>query len=226
MSKDELFDGNGIGLQTCIAYQADFNYYKRWLTNFYHDAENHKHSISLLDKWDTEVFAVHNRTKGLHENDADQEVINIDADAIDIANDMRRLRLSQVEGNESVTEVADPEIQSHSRPESTASAQVPGKLSLAPLVEPCLINPAVRVQDHNIDNDSDSDQSFYYEPPRVQATAQAQASANAPNSEPDSESESQQNPPQALTLNVAMAVIQPTVNEQGNNLIFHLTYLY
>lgn len=96
LSKDVRFENTGIGSQTKINYAADFAYYKRRLTEFYHSADTHKLILTLLEAWDREVFSNHNKRKGHIGDDEDAEVIDIpdfDADALEIAEDLAKVQL-------------------------------------------------------------------------------------------------------------------------------------
>lgn len=97
LSKDVRFENTGIGSQSKINYAGDFAYYKRRLTEFYHSADTHKLILTLLEVWDREVFSNHNKRKGhIGDEDSDSEVIDIpdfDADALEIAEDLARIRL-------------------------------------------------------------------------------------------------------------------------------------
>lgn len=97
LSKDARFESSGVGTQTRIPYNSDFQYYKSRLTKLYHSPDSSDWVQTVLETWDRELFSHHNKQKG-HILDGNAETIDIDvmegdADASEIAEDMASLRL-------------------------------------------------------------------------------------------------------------------------------------
>lgn len=106
LSKDDRFDSSGIGGQTQINYQADLEFYKRYLITAA-AGDSGDFIGELFRTWDREVFEIHNKKKGLH-NTEDTETIAINDDS-ELEHDMRMLGLSERHSVE--PEVAPPPLE-------------------------------------------------------------------------------------------------------------------
>lgn len=174
LSKDSRFENDGIGPQTQIRYGADFQYYKRRLTESYHSANSSHWVQTLLATWDREVFFHHNKRKGLTVDDENTETIDIvedDVDGNEITEGIEHLRLwSEAQANAPNT---DP---------GANSAAGPGHNS--PPARPTIMNDS----DHD-----DFDDIYGDEAPPIPTPAVPAVNLSTPCSSSDSDASEPQN---------------------------------